>query len=74
MAANPGHVLVVDDTIVNRKMLARAAVAAGCNGLFIEVHPEPAKAKSDAACMLPLERLEPLLDGVLAIRRAVHGN
>jgi 2-dehydro-3-deoxyphosphooctonate aldolase (KDO 8-P synthase) len=51
--------------------LTMAAVAAGCNGLFIEVHPEPAKAKSDAACMLPLERLEPLLDRVLAIRQAI---
>lgn len=42
-------------------ILARAATAAGANGLFIEVHPEPEKAKSDAACMLPLDRLESLL-------------
>jgi 2-dehydro-3-deoxyphosphooctonate aldolase (KDO 8-P synthase) len=42
-------------------VLAKAAVAAGANGLFIEVHPEPKKAKSDAACIMPLDRLEALL-------------
>jgi len=42
-------------------LLARAAVAAGADGLFLEVHPQPEKAKSDAATMLPLHRLEPLL-------------
>lgn len=42
-------------------MLARAAVAAGVDGLFIECHPEPAKALSDAATMLPLSAIEPLL-------------
>ncbi len=39
-------------------LLARAAVAAGANGLFLEVHPRPAEAKSDAACVLPLDHLE----------------
>jgi 2-dehydro-3-deoxyphosphooctonate aldolase (KDO 8-P synthase) len=39
-------------------VLAKAAVAAGANGLFMEVHPEPAKAKSDAACVMPLAGLE----------------
>jgi len=39
-------------------ILARAAVAAGANGLFLEVHPEPEKAKSDAASVLPLDQLE----------------
>ncbi len=42
----------------NRRMapvLARSAVAAGANGLFIEVHTEPDKAKSDAACIMPIE-------------------
>ncbi|MCF7975646.1 MAG: 3-deoxy-8-phosphooctulonate synthase [Phycisphaerae bacterium] len=39
-------------------LLARAAVAAGANGLFLEVHPRPAEARSDAACVLPLDRLE----------------
>ena len=42
-------------------MLARAAVAAGVDGLFLECHPEPKKAKSDAATMLGLEAVEPLL-------------
>jgi len=42
-------------------ILAKAAVAAGANGLFIEVHPEPEKAKSDSACIMPLEGLEEIL-------------
>lgn len=42
-------------------VLARAAVAAGANGLFIEVHSRPEKAKSDAACVMPIDRLEELL-------------
>ncbi|MCP4455278.1 MAG: 3-deoxy-8-phosphooctulonate synthase [Planctomycetes bacterium] len=37
--------------------LAKAAVAAGANGLFLEVHPRPTEAKSDAACVLPLDQL-----------------
>lgn len=48
----------------NRQMtplLARAAVAAGANGLFIEVHPKPEKSKSDAGCIMPLEWLEEVL-------------
>ena len=39
-------------------ILAKAAIAAGANGLFLEVHPEPAKAKSDAGCVMPLNQLE----------------
>ncbi|MGD8495667.1 MAG: 3-deoxy-8-phosphooctulonate synthase [Gemmatimonadales bacterium] len=50
--------------------LARAAVAAGAEGLFVEVHPDPASAPSDGANMLPLERLEGLVADVLAIRAA----
>lgn len=42
-------------------ILAKAAVAAGANGLFLEVHPEPQKAKSDAACIMPIDWLEDLL-------------
>jgi 2-dehydro-3-deoxyphosphooctonate aldolase (KDO 8-P synthase) len=42
-------------------MLARAAVAAGVDGLFLECHPEPRNAKSDAATMLSLSEVEPLL-------------
>jgi 2-dehydro-3-deoxyphosphooctonate aldolase (KDO 8-P synthase) len=50
--------------------LARAAVAAGADGLFVETHPDPASAPSDGANMLPLERLEGLLEGLLAMREA----
>jgi 2-dehydro-3-deoxyphosphooctonate aldolase (KDO 8-P synthase) len=50
-------------------VLARAAVAAGANGLFLEVHPEPEKAKSDAASMLPLDWLE----GVVRTCREIFG-
>jgi len=49
-------------------LLARAAVAAGANGLFMEVHPHPEKAKSDAACVLPLQQLE----DVITICRDIH--
>jgi 2-dehydro-3-deoxyphosphooctonate aldolase (KDO 8-P synthase) len=49
----------------------RAAVAAGCDGLFLETHPHPSRAPSDASSMLPLERLEPLLEEVVAVRRAL---
>lgn len=50
--------------------LVRSAVAAGANALFLEVHPEPAAAPSDSTNMLPLHRLRPLLDEVLALRAA----
>jgi len=53
--------------------LVRAAVAAGCDGLFIEVHPRPSEAPSDGATMLSLDRLEPLLTEVVAIREALRG-
>ena len=49
--------------------LARAAVAAGCDGLFIEVHDRPELALSDAATQWPLDRLEPLLRELLDLRR-----
>lgn len=48
--------------------LVRAAVAAGCDGLFLEVHPDPAAAPSDGSNMLPVEQLPRLLDDVAAIR------
>lgn len=48
-------------------ILARAAVAAGANGLFVEVHSQPEKAKSDAACIMPIEWLEDLLKTCKAI-------
>ena len=52
-------------------LLARAAVAAGADGLFIETHPEPAKAKCDASSMLPLEKLEAVVSECVAIRKIV---
>jgi 2-dehydro-3-deoxyphosphooctonate aldolase (KDO 8-P synthase) len=51
--------------------LARAAVAVGVDGLFLEVHPNPDKALSDGPNMVPLHRLEALLSQLLAIRAAV---
>jgi 2-dehydro-3-deoxyphosphooctonate aldolase (KDO 8-P synthase) len=50
--------------------LARAAAAVGIDALFVETHPDPAKARSDAGSQLPLARLEELLTEVLAIDRA----
>jgi 2-dehydro-3-deoxyphosphooctonate aldolase (KDO 8-P synthase) len=54
-------------------ILAKAAVAAGANGLFIEVHPEPKKAKSDAACVMPIDWLEDLLKVCKQIFEVVRG-
>jgi 2-dehydro-3-deoxyphosphooctonate aldolase (KDO 8-P synthase) len=48
-------------------VLARAAVAAGVDGIFLEVHNNPAEAKSDGANALHLDRLRPLLEQLLAI-------
>ena len=51
--------------------IAKAAIATGADGLFIETHPNPAVAKSDGANMLRLDLLEPLLEQLLRIRKAV---
>jgi len=51
--------------------LARAAVASGCDGLFLEVHENPENALSDAATMLSIEALPNLIDQVLEIHRVV---
>ncbi len=53
--------------------LARAAVAVGVDGLFMEVHPDPDNALSDGPNMVPLHRLEALLEQLLAIRASVAG-
>jgi len=50
--------------------LARAAVAAGVDGLFLEIHPDPDRALSDGPNSLPLDDVEPLLRTLLAIRAA----
>lgn len=51
--------------------LARAAVAAGCDHLFLETHPDPRGAPSDGSNMLPLDRLDDLIEEVMAVREAV---
>lgn len=51
--------------------IARAAIAVGADGLFIETHPDPKKAKSDGANMLPLDLLEALLVKLTRIRQAL---
>ena len=51
--------------------IAKAAIAVGADGLFIETHPEPAKAKSDGANMLQLDLLEGLLARLIRIRQAI---
>ncbi|WP_448875158.1 3-deoxy-8-phosphooctulonate synthase [Desulfobulbus propionicus] len=53
--------------------LARAAMAVGIDGLFIEVHPNPAKALCDGPNSLPLNQVEPLLKQLLAVRQSVEG-
>jgi 2-dehydro-3-deoxyphosphooctonate aldolase (KDO 8-P synthase) len=50
--------------------MARAAAAVGIDGLFVETHPRPAEAKSDAGAMLPLAKMDVLLEEVLAVRQA----
>jgi 2-dehydro-3-deoxyphosphooctonate aldolase (KDO 8-P synthase) len=52
--------------------IARAAVATGVNGVFIETHPNPAKALSDSKSMLPLAKLENLLKQLLSIHKLVN--
>ena len=64
-------------TVGDREMtpvLARAAAAAGIDGLFIETHPDPDLALSDAATVWPLDRLEVLLEQVLEIDQLVRLN
>lgn len=51
--------------------IAKAAIAVGANGLFIETHPSPSIAKSDGANMLPLDKLEGLLEKLVKIRQAI---
>jgi len=54
--------------------MARAGIATGVDGLFIETHPDPSVAKSDGANMLPLAKLEGLLLELIKIREAVLVN
>ena len=52
--------------------IARAGIAAGVDGIFVETHPDPAIAKSDGANMLKLEYLENLLTGLVSIQEAIR--
>ncbi|HEX3168910.1 MAG TPA: 3-deoxy-8-phosphooctulonate synthase [Chitinophagaceae bacterium] len=52
--------------------IAKAAIATGADGLFIETHPNPAIAKSDGANMLKLDLLAPLLEKLIRIRKAIN--
>jgi 2-dehydro-3-deoxyphosphooctonate aldolase (KDO 8-P synthase) len=53
--------------------LARCAVAAGCNALFIEAHPTPANAKSDAASVMPFDELDLLLGEIERLYDVMQG-
>jgi 2-dehydro-3-deoxyphosphooctonate aldolase (KDO 8-P synthase) len=53
--------------------LARAAIAAGADGLYLEVHPQPERARSDSTTQLDPARAETLLTSALSIRRALIG-
>lgn len=53
-------------------VLARAAVAAGADGVFMECHPDPVKALSDAATALPLDSVKGIVEKLLKLRRAVE--
>ncbi|MEI7661568.1 MAG: 3-deoxy-8-phosphooctulonate synthase [Bacteroidota bacterium] len=52
--------------------IAKAAIAVGSDGIFLETHPDPAHAKSDGANMLPLDQLENLLEKLVRIRKAIY--
>ena len=52
--------------------IARAAIAAGADGIFIETHPNPSVAKSDGANMLKLDLLEELLGQLVKLRKAIN--
>ncbi len=51
--------------------IAKAGIAVGVDGLFMETHPNPSIAKSDGANMLPLDQLEKLLEKLVRIRKAI---
>lgn len=51
--------------------MAKAGIVTGCDGLFIETHPEPSKALSDGANMLQLSKMEALLEKLVKVRRAI---
>lgn len=52
--------------------IAKAAIAVGTDGIFLETHPNPAKAKSDGANMLQIDHLEKLMNDLIRIRKAIQ--
>ena len=52
--------------------LARAAVATGCDAVFLETHPNPDESPSDGANMLPIKKMKPLLEKLKRIHELVH--
>ena len=52
--------------------MAKAAASIGFDGLFVETHPNPKEALSDAGAMLPLEQLEQMLTEVIEVKKAAH--
>jgi 2-dehydro-3-deoxyphosphooctonate aldolase (KDO 8-P synthase) len=52
--------------------IAKAAIAVGADGIFVETHPDPSIAKSDGANMLKLDLLEPLLIKLVALKQTVN--
>jgi 2-dehydro-3-deoxyphosphooctonate aldolase (KDO 8-P synthase) len=70
-----GGGLAASTTGGDRRMvpyLARAAVAAGCDGVFLETHPRPDEALSDGPNMLPLDQLPDLVECCLRLRQALE--
>jgi 2-dehydro-3-deoxyphosphooctonate aldolase (KDO 8-P synthase) len=53
-------------------LLARCAVTAGADGVFVETHPNPAKALSDGPNMVPLQGMKKLIDGLVRLRQALR--
>ena len=51
--------------------LGRAAIAVGVDGIFMEVHPDPENAKSDGPDMVPLHRVEKILNDFILIRNSL---
>lgn len=64
----PGGVSGGNPTMI--ATIGKSGIAAGCDGIFLETHPNPASAKSDGANMLPLHLLEKLLNDLVIIRQA----
>jgi len=71
MSGGPGGTSAGDREMA--KVLARAAVAAGCDGVFAETHPEPEKALSDGPNMIRLADMAGVLKGLVGIRKVIAG-